>query len=369
MSPHVYGYVVDLEDGKNLTERFDLMCASGIPSGNIFVERQGNSEIRPQLDRLLRRVRPGDTLTFESIYGIGYNSGAISENLERVSRIGNVSVVLLDMPLMRACQDDAGQRMISNMVNIVVEKQSGKDFDRPRYQKLLRRLRAGDTLVIKSLDRLGRDYLEIQNQWRIISKERGVAIVVLDMPLLNTKENAELIGQLITDLVLQLLSFVAQTERESIRARQREGIEAAKARGVRFGRPRLPMPEGFTKIVKQWREGKFTALEAAHQLGISRTTFFRRVRELERERKVSSAYDLSETSVGQSYSPTSPCTRRQSVSCFPLAEKRSLILPAAPLKQRHSIQDIRSSPFAKPELDFTQQLEIGHRKPLEGGKP
>lgn len=168
---------------------------------------------------------------------------------------------------------------------IVVEKQSGKDFDRPIYRRLLRRMRTGDTLVITSLDRLGRNYDEIQEQWRFISKERGIAIVVLDMPLLNTKENAELIGQFITDLVLQLLSFVAQTERESIRTRQREGIEAAKARGVRFGRPRLQLPEGFSTIVKKWREGAFTAQEAAQRLGFSRSTFFRRVRELERERK------------------------------------------------------------------------------------
>ncbi|MBQ9719424.1 MAG: recombinase family protein [Oscillospiraceae bacterium] len=168
---------------------------------------------------------------------------------------------------------------------IIVEKQSGKDFDRPGYRRLLRRLHAGDTLVIASLDRLGRSYAEIQDQWRVISKERGIAIVVLDMPLLNTKDNAELVGQLITDLVLQLLSFVAQTERESIRTRQREGIEAAKARGVRFGRPRLALPDGFPDVVKKWRRGEFTALEAAQKLGISRSTFFRRVRELRRMRK------------------------------------------------------------------------------------
>ena len=168
--------------------------------------------------------------------------------------------------------------------NIVVEKQSGKDFDRPRYQKLMHRLKRGDTLIVKSLDRLGRDYLEIQEQWRIISKEKGVAIIVLDMPLLNTKEHAELIGQLITDLVLQLFSFVAQTERENIRQRQREGIEAARARGVKFGRPRMVLPENFMEIVEQWRRGEYTAKEAADKLCISRTTFFRRVREMERER-------------------------------------------------------------------------------------
>lgn len=163
---------------------------------------------------------------------------------------------------------------------IVVEKQSGKDFDRPGYQHLLRQLRAGDTLVIKSLDRLGRNYAEIQEQWRIISKERGVAIVVLDMPLLNTREHTELVGQLISDLVLQLLSFVAQTERESIRERQRAGIRAAKARGVHFGRPRAKMSESFELVVEAWQRGEFTALEAAQRLGISRGTFFRRISEL-----------------------------------------------------------------------------------------
>lgn len=117
---------------------------------------------------------------------------------------------------------------------IIVEKQSGKDFDRPKYRRLLRRLRTGDTLVIQSLDRLGLSYGDIQEQWRVINKDRGVAIVVLDMPLLNTTEQPELVGRLISDLVLQLLSFVAQTERESIRERQREGIDAARERGV-FG--------------------------------------------------------------------------------------------------------------------------------------
>ena len=164
---------------------------------------------------------------------------------------------------------------------IIVEKQSGRDFDRPGYRRLLRRLRAGDTLVIQSLDRLGRNYAEIQEQWRVISKERGVDIVVLDMPLLNTREHTELVGQLISDLVLQLLSFVAQTERESIRERQREGIEAAKARGVRFGRPRAELPAGFEETVEAWRDGAFTAQEAARRLGISRGTFFNRVRELD----------------------------------------------------------------------------------------
>ena len=164
---------------------------------------------------------------------------------------------------------------------ILVEKQSGKDFDRPIYKRLLKKLKAGDTLVITSLDRLGRDYAEVQEQWRVISKERGVSIVVLDMPLLNTKETTELVSQLISDLVLGIFSFVAQTERENIRARQREGIEVARARGVRFGRPRLSVPEDFADMAKRWRRGEFTSYEAARNLGFSRSTFFRRVNEVE----------------------------------------------------------------------------------------
>lgn len=193
--------------------------------------------------------------------------------------------------------------------NIIVEKQSGKDFDRPGYRRLLRRLRVGDTLVIASLDRLGRDYAEIQEQWRIISKERGVSIVVLDMPLLNTKENAELISQLITDMVLQLLSFVAQTERESIRQRQAEGIAAAKSRGVRFGRPRITMPEEFDSIVEGWRRGEYNAAEAAKRLGISRTTFFRRVRELGRLRRA--AGQTSPNKTGATHATHYPTRRRE----------------------------------------------------------
>ena len=169
--------------------------------------------------------------------------------------------------------------------NIIVEKQSGKDFDRPLYRKMLRRLTAGDTLVVQSLDRLGRDYVEIQEQWRLLSKERGVSIVVLDMPLLCTQENQELINRLITDLVLQLFSFVAQTEREKIRERQRQGIEAAKARGVRFGRPRAELPGNFPEIVAAWSRGECTAREAARTLGVSRSTFFRRLREMRTENR------------------------------------------------------------------------------------
>lgn len=159
---------------------------------------------------------------------------------------------------------------------ILLDKLSGKDFERPAYQRLLRRLRPGDVVVIKSIDRLGRDYAEIQNQWRIITKEKGVAIVVLDMPLLDTRQaDRDLTGTLIADLVLQILSYVAQTEREAIRQRQKEGIRAAKLAGVRFGRPPKPVPPGFEALAARWRAGEVSSRQAAAELGIAQDTFLR----------------------------------------------------------------------------------------------
>lgn len=163
--------------------------------------------------------------------------------------------------------------------NIIVEKQSGKDFDRPLYKKLVESLCSEDILVVQSIDRLGRDYTEILDQWRMITKERKTAIVVLDMPLLDTREGRDLTGTLIADIVLQLLSYVAQKERESIRQRQAEGIAAALARGVRFGRKRLDVPEGFELLAEQWADGCVSATQAARKLGMSRDTFLRRARE------------------------------------------------------------------------------------------
>lgn len=164
---------------------------------------------------------------------------------------------------------------------IVVEAQSGKDFNRPEYRRLLRRLRTGDTLVIKSIDRLGRNYDEILEQWRHLTKERQISIVVLDMPLLDTRHDRDLTGVLIADIVLQLLSYVAQTERENIRQRQQEGIEAAKAKGVRFGRPRTPLPDGFGEIVHHWRQGEYTSTQAASRIQVSRSYFYKLVKELD----------------------------------------------------------------------------------------
>ena len=156
---------------------------------------------------------------------------------------------------------------------IYIDKQSGKDFNRPNYIKLLKKLKPEDTLVIKSIDRLGRNYEEILEQWRVLTKEKQVAVVVLDMPLLDTRKNRDLTGTLIADIVLQLLSYVAQTEREFIRQRQAEGIAAAKARGVQFGRKPKEKPMNYEAVKALWEEGKLSAREAAKQLGITHRTF------------------------------------------------------------------------------------------------
>ncbi len=163
--------------------------------------------------------------------------------------------------------------------NIFMDKQSGKDFDRPQYKKLVKRLRAGDLLYILSIDRLGRNYEEIQNQWRVLTKEKGIDIAVLDMPLLDTRQGKDLMGTFIADLVLQILSFVAQSERENIKKRQAQGIAAAKAKGVRFGRPGKEIPADFGKIIRQWEENKIPIAEAVKHCNMSEATFYRRVRE------------------------------------------------------------------------------------------
>ena len=157
--------------------------------------------------------------------------------------------------------------------NLYVEKRSGKDFARPAYRRMLRRLRPGDLLYVKSIDRLGRNYEEILEQWRIITKEKSAAIVVLDMPLLDTRRNRDLTGTLIADIVLQLLSYVAQTEREFIHQRQAEGIAAAKARGVKFGRPRKALPEGFGEVKARWERGELSARAAGKLLGVTHRSF------------------------------------------------------------------------------------------------
>ena len=157
--------------------------------------------------------------------------------------------------------------------NIFIDKQSGKDFDRPCYKKLLRRMKKDDLLYIKSIDRLGRNYNEIQEQWRILTKDKGVDIVVLDMPLLDTRRGKDLMGTFLSDIVLQVLSFVAENERMNIRQRQAEGIAAAKAKGVRFGRVPKPLPENFHAVYQRWKRGEITGTAAAKECGMPLSTF------------------------------------------------------------------------------------------------
>ena len=163
---------------------------------------------------------------------------------------------------------------------VYVDKQSGKDFNRPQYKKLLRVLKEGDVLFILSIDRLGRNYEEILNQWRIITKDMKVDIVVIDMPLLDTRRDKNLLGTFISDMVLQLLSFVSQNERENIKKRQAQGIAAAKARGVKFGRPVKDVPDEFTDEVARWNKGELDIEDILRKYNISQSTFYRRIREI-----------------------------------------------------------------------------------------
>lgn len=163
--------------------------------------------------------------------------------------------------------------------NIYIDKLSGQDFNRPAYKKLIKKLKSGDLLYILSIDRLGRNYEEIQNQWRVLTKEIGADICVMDMPLLDTRQGKDLMGTFIADLVLQILSFVAQNERENIRKRQRQGIAAAKAKGVRFGRPEKGLPPEFISLINEWEKKKITLSEILKICEISESTFYRRLRE------------------------------------------------------------------------------------------
>ena len=153
--------------------------------------------------------------------------------------------------------------------NIYIDHQSGKDFDRPAYKRMVRRMKKDDLLYIKSIDRLGRNYEEIQNQWRFLTKDKGIDIVVLDMPLLDTRRGKDLVGTFLSDVVLQVLSFVAENERSNIKQRQAEGIAAARLRGVKFGRPPKPLPPNFYSVYQQWRHGEITAVAAAKECGLS----------------------------------------------------------------------------------------------------
>lgn len=183
-------------------------------------------------------------------------------------------------------QNEGRQMLALNTVqvpegNIYLDKQSGKDFKRPMYRRMLRRLKQDDVLYIKSIDRLGRNYEEVLEQWRVLTKEKKVDIVVLDMPLLDTRRGKDLMGTFLSDIVLQVLSFVAENERKNIKERQREGIEAAKLRGVRFGRPEKPVPENFEQVYGKWVAGEISGREAAQQCNMPFSSFYRKAGNLE----------------------------------------------------------------------------------------
>lgn len=165
--------------------------------------------------------------------------------------------------------------------SIYIDKQSGKDFERPQYKKMLKKLDSDTVLFIKSIDRLGRNYADLNEQWRIITKEKGADIVVIDMPLLDTRREKNLLGTFISDIVLALLSYVSENERINIKQRQAEGIAAAKARGVKFGRPPRALPDNFYEIHVKWRKGKMSVSQAADACGLPQTTFFRYAKKLE----------------------------------------------------------------------------------------
>ena len=172
--------------------------------------------------------------------------------------------------------------------NVYIDKQSGKDFERPQYKKLVKKLMEGDLLYILSIDRLGRNYEDIQKQWRILTKDIGIDICVIDMPLLDTRNGKDLMGTFIADLVLQILSFVAQSERENIKKRQAQGIAAAKAKGVKFGRPESPVPVNFGKLIKQWEKKQISIAELLCLCNMSEATFYRKLKEyrLTKNRKI-----------------------------------------------------------------------------------
>ena len=178
-------------------------------------------------------------------------------------------------------QIDALCEMSVPKEHIFMDKQSGKDFERPSYMRMVQHLKKEDLLYVKSIDRLGRNYKEILEQWRILTKEKGIDIVVLDMPLLDTRRGKDLMGTFLSDIVLQVLSFVAENERMNIRQRQAEGIAAAKSRGVKFGRPEHPCPDNFNNICHEWRKKKITLRQAADACGMSVGTFYGKARRLE----------------------------------------------------------------------------------------
>ncbi len=200
----------------------------------------------------------------------------------REEKYGYARVSTREQNLGRQIEALLGEGVPGN--RIYVDKLSGKDFERPQYQRMIRHLRKGAVLYVKSIDRLGRNYADLNEQWRVITKERGADIVVLDMPILDTRREKSLIGTLISDIVLALLSYVAENERAAIRQRQAEGIALAQEKGIRFGRPPRPIPDNFCEVHRAWREGGMTMVEAAAACGMPPKTFYGKAVKMERER-------------------------------------------------------------------------------------
>jgi DNA invertase Pin-like site-specific DNA recombinase len=209
---------------------------------------------------------------------LAYRAVKSNERGDEIATYGYVRVSSIDQNNER--QIKAMNEIKIPEAQIYADKQSGKDFERPQYKALLNKLEPGDVIYIQSIDRLGRNYNDIQNQWRILTKERGVDIAVIDMPLLDTRNGKDLVGTFLADVVLQILSFVAQNERENIRKRQNQGIAAARARGVNFGRPIKKSPENFNELIRAWERGKLTFEEILEQTGLKEATFYSRLREL-----------------------------------------------------------------------------------------
>jgi DNA invertase Pin-like site-specific DNA recombinase len=211
------------------------------------------------------------------------NMSAMKGDDDRLAIYGYVRVSSVD-------QNEDRQIIAMNALDIpqaqiFTDKLSGKDFNRPAYKALVKKLKLGDLLYVKSIDRLGRNYDDIQQQWRILTKERGVDIAVIDMPILDTRNGKDLVGTFLSDVVLQLLSFVAQNERDTIRKRQAEGIAAARVRGVRFGRPIKKPPENFAALVKLWEHGKLPIAQVLEQTGLKQATFYNRLREFRKDKR------------------------------------------------------------------------------------
>lgn len=207
-------------------------------------------------------------------------------------------------------QLDALQNYGVPKTHLYVDRQSGKDFERPSYLKMLRKLKKGDVLIVKSIDRLGRNYGEIMKQWRMITREIEADIKVIDMPLLDTTQAKDLLGTFIADLVLQILSFVAENERMAIRQRQAEGIASAKARGVKFGRPELPLPGNFEKICEEWFQGSLTLKDAAQRTGVAQSTLYRKMQA--KKHLICQPNRAPETSTSEHY-----CVRNQNLARLP----------------------------------------------------